>query len=83
MAMNLRRLDETLARRGLRRLAAVGNPFDPQTMHAAELARDPGRPNGQVVTELRPGWLLHDRLLRAAEVVVNRTDTPQHPESPT
>jgi molecular chaperone GrpE len=83
MAMNLRRLDETLARRGLRRLAAVGHPFDPQTMHAAELARDPARPNGQVVAELRPGWLLHDQLLRAAEVVVNRTDTPKTPESPT
>jgi molecular chaperone GrpE len=83
MAMNLRRLDETLARRGLRPLAAVGRPFDPRTMHAAELARDPGRPSGEVVAELRPGWLLHDRLLRAAEVIVNRTDQPKPQDSQT
>jgi molecular chaperone GrpE len=79
-AMSLRRLDEILARRGVRALPAVGRAFDPQRMHAAELARDPGRPTGEVVAELRPGWLLHDELLRAAEVVVNRADSP--PSSP-
>jgi molecular chaperone GrpE len=74
MGMNLRRLDEILARRGVRPLPAVGRPFDPRSMHAAELANDPERPNGQVVAELRPGWMLRDELLRPAEVVVNRTD---------
>ena len=80
MGMNLRRLDETLARRGVRQLNAVDRPFDPQRMHAAELAQDPERPNGQVVAELRPGWLLHGELLRPAEVVVNRSDSPQQNE---
>jgi molecular chaperone GrpE len=80
MAMSLRRLDETLARRGLRPLPAVGRPFDPQTMHAVEVTSDQNRPGGQVVAELRPGWLLHDELLRAAEVVVNRTDPIQATE---
>ncbi len=77
MAMNLRRFDETLARYGARPLSAVGRHFDPQRMHAAELARDPARPTGEVVAELRPGWLLQDQLLRVAEVVVNRPDAPQ------
>lgn len=81
MAMSLRRLDETLARRGVRPLPAVGRPFDPQRMHATELAHDPDRPTGEVVGELRPGWLLHDELLRPAEVVVNRTDPPKTTES--
>ncbi len=75
MGMNLRRLDETLARRRVRRLPAVGEPFDPHRIHAVELTRDPERPNGQVVAELRPGWLLDDALLRPAEVVVNRVDS--------
>ncbi len=74
MALNLRRLDEILARRGVRPLSAVGRAFDPHRMHAAELSSDPERPNGQVVAELRPGWLLDDELLRAAEVVVNRCE---------
>jgi molecular chaperone GrpE len=81
MALTLRRLDETLARRGLRPLPAIGRPFDPQHMHAAELTRDPERPTGQVVAELRPGWLLYDELLRPAEVIVNRTDPPKTTET--
>ncbi|NBC13804.1 MAG: nucleotide exchange factor GrpE [Gammaproteobacteria bacterium] len=80
MAMSLRRLDEILARSGAQPLAAVGRHFDPQRMHAAELTRDAARPTGEVVAELRPGWLLHGELLRAAEVVVNRPDAPRAPE---
>jgi molecular chaperone GrpE len=72
LAMNLRRLDETLARRGVRRLQALDQPFDPHRMHAAELADNPDLPRGTVVAELRPGFMLGEGLLRAAEVVVNR-----------
>ncbi|MBK5966366.1 nucleotide exchange factor GrpE [Thiocystis minor] len=72
MRMNLRRFDETLARRGVRELPALGQSFDPHTMHAAELARNPLRPEGVVVGELRKGFFYQDRLLRPAEVVVNR-----------
>jgi molecular chaperone GrpE len=76
MAMNLRRLDETLARRGVRPIPTEGRTFDPHRMRAAEVTRDPEYRNGEVMDELRPGWLLHDELLRLAEVVVNRVDTP-------
>ncbi len=40
MAMNLRRLDDTLERRGVRPLRVLGLRFDPQTMHAAEAGWD-------------------------------------------
>jgi molecular chaperone GrpE len=72
LAMSLRRLDETLSRRGVRPLAAVGAPFDPQTMHAAELGQDPAQPEGTVLAELRRGFTQGERLLRPAEVTVNR-----------
>jgi len=74
MAMNLKRLDATLARRGIRPLAAVGEAFDPHTMHAVEQARDPYRAEGTVVAELRKGFLHCGTLLRPAEVVVNRIE---------
>ena len=82
MGMNLRRFDETLARREVRELPALGQTFDPRTMHAAELARNPYRPEGVVVGELRKGFLYRDRLLRPAEVVVNRPRgrTVGHPD---
>ncbi|MEA3641163.1 MAG: nucleotide exchange factor GrpE [Lamprobacter sp.] len=84
LAMNLRRLDETLARRGVRPLPALGKTFDPHRMHAAELAFDPEIPAGQVIAERRPGFLLEDELLRIAEVVVNRPEAvgPAEPPAP-
>lgn len=76
LAMNLRRLDETLARRGVQPLPALGRLFDPHRMHAAELASDPERRVGEVLAEQRAGFLLDGELLRSAEVVVNRPDRP-------
>lgn len=72
LGMNLRRLDDILHRRGVRPLQVIGQPFDPQTMHAGEVTEDPARPAGHVVGELRKGFTHRDRLLRAAEVVVNK-----------
>ncbi len=72
MAMNLRRLDETLSRRDVRPLPVLEQRFDPHSMHATELTADPKRAAGIVVAELRKGFLLNGQLLRAAEVAVNR-----------
>jgi molecular chaperone GrpE len=76
-AMNLRRLDEMLARRGVHPLEAVDQRFDPHTMHAAETARQPEHEDGRVVGEIRAGFLQHERLLRPAEVIVNKKDGKQ------
>ncbi|MBK1730327.1 nucleotide exchange factor GrpE [Thiococcus pfennigii] len=73
-AMTLRRLDDTLARRGVAPLPVVGRPFDPQTMQVGEIVQDPARDDGEVVAERRRGFLRHDRLLRPAEVIVNRRE---------
>jgi molecular chaperone GrpE len=77
MAMNLQRLDATLARRGVRPLRVLGQRFDPQTMHAAEAGQDPGQADGLVLAEVRRGFVQGERLLRPAEVVVNRLSPPQ------
>lgn len=71
LGMNLKRLDDTLARRGVRPLPVMGRRFDPQTMQAAEAGRDPTQPDGLVLAELRRGFVQGERLLRPAEVVVN------------
>ena len=83
MGMNLRRLDDTLARRGVRPLRALGQRIDPQTMHAAEAGWDSTQADGLVLAERRPGFLQGERLLRPAEVVVNRLTRPDpQPEPP-
>lgn len=71
-AMNLARLDDILVRRGVSPLPSVGQAFDPHTMHAAEVVREAGWEEGEVVSELRTGYLQHNRLLRTAEVIVNK-----------
>ena len=72
LAMNLKRLDDTLARRGVLPLRVMGLRFDPLTMYAAEAAADPTQADGLVLAEVRRGFSQGERLLRPAEVVVNR-----------
>ncbi|MFP4130405.1 MAG: nucleotide exchange factor GrpE [Halorhodospira sp.] len=72
MEMNLRHLDEILARRGVQAQETVYRPFDPQAMHAVETTEEPGMPDGTVVREVRTGYLRNGRVLRTAEVIVNK-----------
>ncbi len=62
-----RKLRESLKAQGLTPIAAEGEPFDPNLHEAA--MRTKGR-EGMVVKELRKGYRLHDRVLRAAVVAV-------------
>ncbi|MEL7059683.1 MAG: nucleotide exchange factor GrpE [Acidobacteriota bacterium] len=67
--MILRQKRDILSRRGVTRVDAVGQPFDP-TLHEA-VSREEGEVElPTVVTELQAGYLHHDRLLRPAMVVV-------------
>lgn len=62
---------EVLLRRGLRRVDVLGEPFDPRVHEAVGRApvADPADA-GRVVEVRRPGYLLADRLIRPAQVVV-------------
>lgn len=75
MTMNLERLDGILARRDVHKIDTLGKPFDPYTMQAADIAYDERRPEGEVLDELRAGYWHGVRLLRLAEVVVNKQPT--------
>ncbi len=74
LAMNLGRLDEILERRGVQALETIGQRFDPQTMRATETKQLAGTGNGIVIKESRKGFTRHGKLLRLAEVVVNKTE---------
>jgi molecular chaperone GrpE len=65
-----RQMQELMRRLGVTEIPAVGQPFDP-TLHEAvtrEESADVRVPT--VVDELRPGYRMHDRLLRPAMVKV-------------
>jgi molecular chaperone GrpE len=62
---------DVLARHGVSRIDATGQPFDPAFHEAiAQVADDQVEPN-HVVQQLQPGYRLHDRLLRPAQVTVS------------
>lgn len=63
-----------LKKEGVRRVEAVGKPFDP-TLHEAVTAvqgQGEGGSEPRVVEVLEPGYTLGDRLLRPAKVVVSK-----------
>ena len=55
--------------------SAVGQPFDPNEHEALAYQESPEHPPDHVVQLVRPGYRLHDRLLRAAQVIVARDPT--------
>jgi molecular chaperone GrpE len=68
--MVLKLFEDTLGRLGGRRLRSVGQVFDPQVHEA--IAQEPSElPAGVVCAEHLAGYMLGDRLLRAAMVVVS------------
>ena len=67
-----RALCQLLERIGLQPIAAEGQPFDPN-FHEA-VSQGPG-PAGEVITQVRKGYLLGTRVLRPTLVVVGQEET--------
>jgi molecular chaperone GrpE len=63
-------IEDILKKRGLVKInIKPGDPFDPGIAEAmAEVEAD--RPPGTVVEEIEPGYKLHDKILRAARVII-------------
>ena len=66
----LRQLLATLGRFGVRRIEALGASFDPHLHEAMAEVDDDFSPPGSVVRVLEDGYMIHDRLLRPARVIV-------------
>ena len=65
-----RALLDVLRRRGVEPFESVGQMFDPEWHDAVASERADGHPEGEVVRELRRGYRIGQRLLRAAQVTV-------------
>ena len=73
------RLRRAMAAEGIERVAALGAAVDPERMTVVDVVDDPDRPPGQVVEEVRRGYLWRGRVLRYAEVRATRTPPPPWP----
>ncbi len=66
---------------GLRPIDSVGQAFDPNVHEAVSQIPSQGHPAGQIIQEMRRGYLLGERLLRAAMVIVSRGPAPSEPQA--
>lgn len=59
-----------LEKNGLKRIEVLGKKFNPETMECIEVI--PGKKEDEVVEEMRSGYLLWEKVLRVAQVKVEK-----------
>lgn len=70
--LTLRELLNVMTKHGVRTVTpAVGDTFDPQQHQAMFEAPVPGTKAGQIIQVMTEGFMIHDRLLRPAQVGVS------------
>lgn len=67
----LRNAIDVLARHGITRIEAHGEPFDPSRHEAITTVHVPDAEPNRVVQQFLPGYALHDRIVRPAKVSVS------------
>jgi len=68
---------DTLGKFGLTALSSVGEPFDPNFHEALAMEASKEVPAQNVLQEFEKGYMLKERLLRAAKVVVSKGDVEE------
>ncbi len=70
--MTYRQFQEVLQQFGVKRVEAVGRQFDTRAHEAVErrTVEDGAVASGEIIEEFRPGYKLHDRVVRPAQVCV-------------
>ncbi len=63
-------VDAMLAEEGVQLIDAVGKKFDPNLHEAVSFSSEEGTDSGIIISELRKGYMLHDRVLRPSMVSV-------------
>ncbi|MEK0445280.1 MAG: Protein GrpE [Verrucomicrobiota bacterium] len=75
MDMVRRQLADVLHQHGVETVEAEGHPFDPNLHEAVAQEASDTVPEGSVVRQLRKGYRLKDRLVRASLVIVSSGPT--------
>jgi molecular chaperone GrpE len=70
--LTLKGLIDTLEKAGLTTVKAINEPFDPNFHEAISEQEDNSVKPGTVLQELQKGYLLNDRLIRPAIVIVSK-----------
>lgn len=72
-----------LENQGVKRVVSLNQPFDANLHNAIQEVENTSVPAGTVVQVFQEGYMIHDRLLRPAMVVVSRGGPKREAPSPT
>lgn len=75
----LRLLDQALESAGIEEIDPEGEPFDPERHEAMSMLPSPTAEPGSVIAVVQKGYVLHERVVRPARVVV--AQAPPAPDS--
>jgi molecular chaperone GrpE len=70
LSMIVKQFENTLGRAGITRVPTIGEMFDPSLHEAIQQLETEEHPPGTVVAEVQPGYVMGEKLVRAAMVVV-------------
>jgi molecular chaperone GrpE len=74
----LAQMEAILERQGVTRMGSPGEPFDPERHEAVAVVESAEAPDQSIVEVMRSGYMLDDRVLRPAQVVVARRAAGEH-----
>jgi len=67
-----KQLDTLLSKEGVRPIESIGTQFDPYYQHAVQKTNNPDEPDGIILEEYQRGYMMKEKVLRPAVVLVNR-----------
>ena len=83
--ITLKEILKVLERHNVTPVESLGQPFDPRFHEAVGAEESAAHPDNSVLREFQKGYLLHDRLIRPAMVIVSKgapKAAEQDPEDP-
>ncbi|MGD8835537.1 MAG: nucleotide exchange factor GrpE [Desulfobacteraceae bacterium] len=75
--LTLNEVEKILERHNVKPIKAIGEPFDPNFHQAMMQEETEQEPANTVIREMQKGYVLHDRLLRPAMVVVSKAKSDE------
>lgn len=65
-----KRFASDMKKHGVQRVQTKGEIFDPATMEAVQMVEGPASDSHKVQSEVRAGYMMHERVIRPARVIV-------------
>lgn len=83
MELTLKMLGACMEKFGIKEINPVGEPFNPEWHQAMTMQESAAHESNTVMHVMQKGYLLNERLMRPAMVVVSKAPAPPPPETPT